>query len=103
MNLQSPAVQGGLVVGSIATVLKAFIVMGRALGWWDDAAVKAIVDFVDIATPAIATISVAWWMSRKTIPQVDPRDKDGEKLVRKDTGGPTLYEEKKDLSRSIKR
>lgn len=103
MNMQSPAVQGGLVVGSIATVVKAFIVLGRSLGWWDDAAVKALVDFFDIAIPALSTVAIAWWMSRKTISKEDPRDTDGEKLVRKDTHGPTLYEEKKDLERSIKR
>lgn len=103
MNLQNPAVQGGLVIGSISTLINAFIVLGRALGWWDDTVEKALSGFVAVAVPAAATITMAIWMNKRTISKENPVDEDGEKLVRKDTGGPTLYEEKKDLSRSIQR
>lgn len=99
----NPAVQVGIIVGSTGTVVKAFFALGRVLGWWDDTTTGAIITFIDVCIPALSAGIVAWVAWKTTIPKDNLVDKDGEKLVRKDTGGPTMYEEEKDLSRSIKR
>lgn len=94
-------VQAGVVIASVSAISEATLALLRSLGYLDDSTVNAFAVFFKLVIPPGVTLWMMWWLSKRTTSLEKPKDSDGELLVRKDTGGPTLYQEKKELDRSI--
>lgn len=77
-----PVWSANLLVAIVTAVIALLVAFGFNLS---DEQTAAILGLVGVLAPIVA----AYWSNQRTTPLVDPKDEDGEPLVRQDTKGQT--------------
>lgn len=107
MGSNKEVIQGGAIIAGVLSFFEATVVFLKAIGVIkDDGIVQAILVYGRIVLPILVTFFTMWWVASRTTSLEIPKDENGTPLVREDTHGPTIAQNKKrvrDLGRSIQR
>lgn len=92
INNTEPVLIAGLTAGGILTLVEAFFVLMRGLGYMDENTSNVWLTFFRTSLPLLVGAGAFLWARNRVTPVANPKDVDGTELKRPDGSEPIVKE-----------